>query len=285
MKRLFCTTTPVVRKRVIFSGPSIRPIYDQTLQKLNIGLAGHVLGGSLMILGSSFMGASPLPVAIFGGILWMQIMSTARMTELGSWVNLCKNVTEIQRVEDEDSNSTLREKERFIIISDGSKVSVEVESRAAANVESVDDDLVLPSFKDLKQLGIIHVDEKSLMDADPVCQELFSRDDLVVTMNETSKFLFPAPPGAANAVIPKLAQIYQKRQKALHGDNKRLAAIVANAPAVDPAKMIDRLGTASMALGGAVFVLGGGMYLASKSESAKPYTRKQEASNKNVAPE
>jgi protein-tyrosine-phosphatase len=268
MRRLF-STTPVVRKRVLFQGPSIKPIYNQTLQKLNIGLAGHVVGGSLMILGSSFMGASPLPVAIFGGILWMQIMSTARMTELGSWVNLCKNITEIQRVEDEESGTELKSKERFILVSDGSKVSVEVESKSAASAESVDDEVPLPCLKELKQLGIIHVDDQALLDADPICRELFERDDLVVTMNETSKTIFPAPPGAANAVIPKLVQIYQKRQKTIHGENKKLAAIVANAPAVDPSKMIDRLGTASMALGGAVFVLGGGMFLASKSEAGK----------------
>jgi hypothetical protein len=258
-------TSGIIRK-VIFTGPSIRAKYDQALQKLNLGLACHVAGGSLMLLSSSFMGASPLPAAVFGGLLWMQVMSTAKMTELGAWVNLCKNVTQIERVipeTDQDGPpAELKEKERFILTTDGSRISIEAETRSAA----LDIEDALPSFKSLKQLGIIHLDESALIDSDPLCQQLFLRDDFVATVNETSSHIFPAPPGASNATIPKLAEIYQKRQKAIHGENKRLAALVANAPPVDPARMVERLGTASLAMGGAVFLLGAGMYLASTSE-------------------
>lgn len=267
-----------VKRTVIFTGPSVKAKYDEVLQKLNIGLGCHVAGGSLMLLSSSFMGASPLPAAVFGGLLWMQIMSTAKVTELGAWINLCKNVTQIERVEHEGDSSDLKPKEKLIITTDGSKVSIEIESRATVSAESADDDEnALPSLKQLKTLGIIHVDENSLMDSGALCQDLFSRDDIVVTLNEGSKQTTQPPPGATNAVIPKLAEVYQKRQKAIHGQNKRLASMIANAPAMEPAKMLDRLGTASMAMGIAVFLLGGGMYLASTSEAAKAQQKAQMA--------
>ena len=257
------STHNVVRK-VLFTGPSIKSTYEQALQKLNIGLVGHVAGGSLMLLSSSFMGASPLPAAVFGGLLWMQIMSAAKMTELGAWVNLCKNVTHIERVveESDSTNEVLNDKEKLVITTDGSRISIEAETRAVA----LDDERTLPSLKELKQLGIIHLDDASFLDSAPLCQEIFNRDDFVVTLNETSKHIFPPPPGAANAVIPKLVEIYQKRQKAINGENKRLASLIASAAPVDPARMIERLGTASLAMGGAGFVLGGGLFLASSSQ-------------------
>ena len=218
-----------------------------------------------MLLSSAFIGASPLPAAVFGGLLWMQIMSTAKVTELGAWVNLCKNIVQIERIEHEGDSDELGAKEKFIIKTDGSKLSIQLDALSNARTESIDEEPSLPSLHQLKTLGIIHVDNNALLDSEPICQQLFEREDLVVTLDETSKFTFPPPPGAANAVIPKLAEIYQKRQKAITGSNKRLAEMIANAPPMDPAKMIDRLGTASLAMGFAVFVLGAGMYLASSS--------------------
>lgn len=259
----FCTT----KRRVIYTGPSIKDKYNETLGKLNIGLGCHVAGGSLMLLSSSFMGASPLPAAIFGGLLWMQIMSTAKITELGAWVNLCKNIVRIERLEHAEPATELQPTEKFIITTDGAKLSIETEPLADAKAESIDEGTSLPSLKELKELGIIHIDSPCLMDAEPLCQQLFERDDIVVTMNENSKLTFPPPPGATNAVIPKLAEIYQKRQRAIKGDNKRIAELVAKAPPMDPVRMIERLGTASLAMGSAVFVLGAGMYLASSSDA------------------
>ena len=68
--------TSLVRcSKPIFSGPSVKAHYDQTLQKLNLGLTGHVAGGALMLISSSAFGASPFTTALFAGILWMQVMS------------------------------------------------------------------------------------------------------------------------------------------------------------------------------------------------------------------
>jgi hypothetical protein len=273
--RSFCTAH-AVKRRVIFTGPSIKETYKQALQKLNIGLAGHVIGGSLMLLSSSFVGANPVPAAIFGGLLWMQVMSTAKMTELGSWVNLCKNVTRIERVEDTEGQ-TLGERERIVITTDGSKISVETELKARAVAESVDDETALPTLKELKDLGVIHINSEALEAADMFCKELFNRDDVIVTSNETSKLIFPPPPGASNVSIPKLSEIYKKRQRALRGDNQRLASMIANAPPVDPQRMIEKLGTASMAMGTAVLFLGGGLYLASSSEGYQRSFRRSES--------
>jgi hypothetical protein len=108
------------------------------------------------------------------------------------------------------------------------------------------------------------------MDNDAICQELFNREDIVVTMNESVQHTMEPPPGAAKTSIPKLAEIYKRRQAAIHSGNKRLASVIANAPPMDPARMLDRLGTASMVMGSAVFLLGGGMYLASSSNTKKP---------------
>lgn len=234
-----------------------------------------------MLLSSSFLGASPLPTAVFAGLLWMQVMSTAKVTELGGWVNLCKNIVKIERVTSEDSEAPeqLHEKERFIITTDASKLSIETEPRAPLDDENGES--TLPTLKQLQEMGIIHVDSNSLLDSSAVCQDLFSRDDLVVNMHEGMKPLIEAPPGAANTSIPKLAEIYQKRQKAIHGQNKRLASMIANAPPMEPAKMLDRLGTASMAMGFAVFVLGGGMYLGASAQAEnleREYKAKDQAS-------
>jgi hypothetical protein len=272
LSRKCASTTTSTSRRIIYTGPSIKANYDEALHKLNIGLGCHVAGGSLMLLSSSLIGASPLPAAVFGGLLWMQIMSTAKVTELGAWVNLCKNIVQIERIEHDGERIELGPKERLIIKTDGSKVSLHLDDLGTARTESIDEEPSLPSLHQLQTLGIIHVDRNSLLDSEPICQQLFEREDLVVTLDETSKLIFPPPPGAANAVVPKLAEIFQKRQKAITGSNKRLAEMIANAPPMDPAKMIDRLGTASLAMGFAVLVLGAGMYLA--SSSSPPTQRK-----------
>ena len=276
VRRTFCkaSTTTGVQRTVIFTGPSLKAKYDEAMRKLNLGLGCHVAGGSLMLLSSSFLGASPLPTAIFAGLLWMQVMSTAKVTELGGWVNLCKNVIQIESIEQGDSADSQRAK--YIITTDGSRLSIETEPRTPV-VEDSDD---LPSLKQLKELGIIHVDDNALMDSGAACQELFTRDDLVVNTHEGMQPTMQAPPGAARTVIPKLAEIYQKRQKAIHGQNKRLAAMIANAPPMEPGKMLDRLGTASAAMGFAVLVLGGGMYFGAQSQAA----RVEQQPRKQVAP-
>jgi len=254
----------------IFTGPSVKQKYDEAMGKLNVGLAAHVAGSSLMLLSSSFLGASPLPTAIFAGLLWMQVMSTAKVTELGGWVNLCKNIVEIQRivppVETGEDIPGVQSEERWVLITDGSRMKIETVIKERSDDEEQE---ALPSLKTLRQLGIIHVDENALMDSGVICQELFERDDVVVTMNETVKQTMEPPPGAARTVIPKLAEIYKRRQTAIQGGNKRLASMIANAPAMEPAKMLERLGTASLAMGSAVFVLGGGMYFAASSQAKK----------------
>ena len=245
----------------------MKPKFDEAMQKLNLGLGCHVAGGSLMLLSSSFLGASPLPTAIFAGLLWMQIMSTVKVTELGAWVNLCKNVVKIERIQQEGESADFKDREKFIITTDGSKLSIEAEQKGSTT--GPDDETDLPSLKQLKHLGILHLDESSILDSGEFCQELFNRDDILVTMNEGMKPILEAPPGAANTVIPKLAEIYQKRQKAIHGPNKRLATMIANAPPMDPSKMLDRLGTASMVMGFAVLVLGSGMYIGASKQAEK----------------
>jgi hypothetical protein len=261
------------KRVVIFNGPSVKPKFDEAIQKLNVGLGCHVAGGSLMLLSSSFLGASPVPTAIFAGLLWMQIMATAKVTELGAWVNLCKNVVKIERLQTEvDESGEMKSSEKLIITTDGSKLSIETELR-----ESSDDEL--PSLKQLKQLGILHLDDTSLLDSGVFCQDLFNREDVVVNMNEGMKPTLEAPPGAASAVIPKLAEIYQKRQKAIHGQNKRLATMIANAPPMEPSKMLDRLGTASMAMGFAVLVLGGGMYIGASKQVERLGSDKRQSSS------
>lgn len=223
-----------------------------------------------MLLSSSFMGASPLPTAVFAGLLWMQVMSTAKVTELGGWVNLCKNIVKIERVTSENSEAPeqLHDKQRYIIVTDASKLSIETEPRSTP-LDDENDESTLPTLKQLKEMGIIHLDSNSFIESSAICQDLFSRDDLVVNMHEGMKPLIEAPPGAANTSIPKLAEIYQKRQRAIRGQNKRLASMIANAPPMEPAKMLARLGTASMAMGFAVFVLGGGMYLGASAQAEK----------------
>ena len=251
------------KKIVIFTGPSVKPKYDEALKKLNIGLAAHVLGGSMMLMSSSIVGASPLPAAVFAGLLWMQVMSTAKVTELGAWVNLCKNVIRIERI-DHDMKSTdpgMGSKRKFVITTDGSKLSVETDTRDESDLT------ILPSFKQLKDLGILHIDLEALADSTIECKELFDRDDIVVTLNEGSKQLVQPPPGASKVEIPKLADIYQKREKVLKSDNNRINALLAKTRPMEPSKLIDRLGTASLAVGAAVFVLGGGMYVASESHT------------------
>ena len=197
----------------------------------------------------------------------MQVMSTAKVTELGGWVNLCKNVVRIERVvpEGTDENQPIRDREHLVLVTDGSRMKIETVVRKA-NEDEVEEEAQLPSLKVLRELGIVHVDESALLDSSAVCQELFGRDDILVTMNESVKQIMEPPPGAAKSSIPKLAEIYQRRQNAIEKGNKRFASVIANAPPMDPDKMLERLGTASMVMGSAVLVLGGGMYLASKSQ-------------------
>ena len=265
-------------KVVLLTGPSVKAKYDEAMQKLNAGLAAHVAGSSLMLLSSASLGASPIPTAIFGGLLWMQVMSTAKVTELGGWVNLCKNVVKIERVvpEGADENEPIRDREHLVLVTDGSRMKIETIVRKGGDDED-EDAVKLPSLKTLRELGIVHVDEAALVDSSAVCQELFARDDILVTMNESVKQTMEPPPGASKSSIPKLAEIYQRRQNAIEKGNKRFASIIANAPPMEPAKMLDRLGTASLVMGSAVFVLGGGMFLASKSQrtdNLKPESRK-----------
>ena len=66
-------------KIALYNGPSVKAKYDEAMLKLNMGLAAHVAGSSLMLLSSASLGASPIPTAIFGGLLWLQIISTALM--------------------------------------------------------------------------------------------------------------------------------------------------------------------------------------------------------------
>jgi hypothetical protein len=83
---------------------------------------------------------------------------------------------------------------------------------------------------------------------------------------------------AAKTTIPKLAEIYKRRQTAIQTGNKRLASVIANAPPMEPGRMLERLGNASMAMGSAVLVLGGGMYLASSAEAKKMHHVKPQKS-------
>jgi hypothetical protein len=272
-RSLLCS--PSTKKTVIFTGPSVRAKYHEALKKLNIGLACHVVGGSFMLLSSAVVGGSPIPAAIFAGLLWMQVISTAKVTELGTWVNLCKNIVRIERIDHENDVSVASSsKLKLVITTDGSKLSIETDSRDESS-----DVTPLPSFKQLKELGIIHVNDTALSESDASCIDLFNRDDIVVTLNEGSKQLVEPPPGASKVLIPKLAEIYQKRERAINSENKRIASLMANVKPTDPALMIERLGTASMAVGAAVFVLGGGMFLASESKenetSRLPYPSHQ----------
>lgn len=200
----------------------------------------------------------------------MQVMSTAKVTELGGWVNLCKNVVQIERVVPEETEpDQVRDREHLVLVTDGTRMKIETIVRKPNSEDEDDDGVKLPSLKNLRELGIIHVDESALLDSSAVCQELFSRDDILVTMNETVKQTMEPPPGASKSTIPKLAEIYQRRQQAIEHGNKRFASVIANAPPMEPAKMLERLGTASMVMGSAVLVLGGGMYLASSSQKQK----------------
>ena len=266
-----CFRQSSVKKIVLLTGPSVKVKFDEAMQKLNLGLAAHVAGSSLMLLSSASLGASPIPTAIFGGLLWMQIISTAKVTELGGWVNLCKNVVKIERVvaEDEDANIPIKDTEHLILVTDGTRVTIETVLRQP----NTDDDDKLPSLKVLNDLGIIHVNESALLDSDSVCQELFARDDVLVTMNESVKQILEPPPGAAKSSIPKLAEIYQRRQNAIEHGNKRFARVIANAPSMEPSKMLERLGAASIVMGSAVFVLGSGMFIAAKSQTKNDVTR------------
>lgn len=256
------------KKVVLLTGPSVKVKFDEAMQKLNLGLAAHVVGSSLMLLSSASLGASPIPTAIFGGLLWMQVISTAKVTELGGWVNLCKNVVKIERVvgEGEEGNIPIREREHLVLVTDGTRMKIETVLRQP-NTDDDEDSVMLPSLKVLNDLGILHVDESALLDSDAVCQELFARDDVFVTMNESVKQILEPPPGAAKSTIPKLAEIYRRRQNAIEHGNKRFASVIANAPSMEPAKMLERLGTASMVMGSAVFVLGSGMYFGAKSQT------------------
>ena len=251
--------TSLVRcSKPIFSGPSVKAHYDQTLQKLNLGLTGHVAGGALMLISSSAFGASPFTTALFAGILWMQVMSTAKVTEIGGWVNLCKNVIAIERLTTPGESAELSTHVKWLIRTDASELRIETEPKSdTANA--------LPTLKELRELGVLHVDSTALLNSDPLFQELFNRDDLVVNANESMKPTMEPPPGAAKTSIPKLAEIYQRRQKAIQSGNSRLASVISNARPMDPVKMLDRLGTAAIAMGGAVFVLGGTVYFASTS--------------------
>jgi protein-tyrosine-phosphatase len=196
-------------------------------------------------------------------------MSTAKVTELGGWVNVCKNIIQVQRIVSDETpgDADIQSKERWILVTDGTRMRIETVASASQSDEEEED---LPSLKTLRHLGIIHIDDTALMDNDAICQELFNREDIVVTMNESVQHTMEPPPGAAKTSIPKLAEIYKRRQAAIHSGNKRLASVIANAPPMDPARMLDRLGTASMVMGSAVFLLGGGMYLASSSNTKKP---------------
>jgi len=219
-----------------------------------------------MLLSSSVIGASPLPAAVFAGLLWMQVISTAKVTELGSWVNLCKNVTLIELIERQDQGDKLK----LIITTDGSKLSVETDTKEESDISP------LPSLKQIIESGILHLDPRALESAPELCQEMFRREDIVVTMNEGSKLLLQPPPGATNMAIPKLAEIYQKREKAMSGGNRRIASLISSSKPLDPGQMIERLGTASMAMGMAVFITGGGLYVASDSPQNREKTGKPE---------
>ena len=263
-------------KIALYNGPSVKAKYDEAMLKLNMGLAAHVAGSSLMLLSSASLGASPIPTAVFGGLLWLQIISTAKVTELGGWVNMCKNVVKIERVvaENEEGNEPIKDREHFVLVTDASRMKIETILRQPNAGEDEDESPVkLPSLKVLRDFGIIHVDDAALQDSGAICQELFQREDVLVTMNESVKQILEPPPGAAKSTIPKLAEIYQRRQTAIEKGNEKLATLIANAPPMEPGKMLERLGTASMVMGAAVFVLGCGMFFASKSQTDKVSTR------------
>jgi hypothetical protein len=242
----------------IFQGVSIVPKYDQTMGKLKVGLAGHVAGGTLMLMSSAFAGVNPIPTAVLAGLVWMQVMSTAKLTELGSWVNLCKNIIAIERTGEGD----VVDGEIITVYTDGSKLDLELKLKSEESTS-------LPSLKELRDLGILALDKDAFDRASEQCKELFDREDILVSLNETVAQTREPPYGAANTQIPKLAEIYKNRQNAISHGNKRMANIIANAPPMEPGKMIERLGTASVAMGGAVFALGAGLYLASSAQKRK----------------
>lgn len=241
----------------IFVGPSVGAKYSEALQKLNAGLVGHTVGGTLILLSATAFGASPLTSALFASVLWMQIMSSAKVTEIGSWVNLCKNVVAIEPIDG-----------KWVFTTDASELILETAPKT---------DTDLPTLKELRELGILYLDQSAL-EAYPEARELFERDDLVVTMNESMKNTLTPPPGAAKTAIPKLAEIYQRRLKAIESGNKRMASLIANAKPMDPEKMLDRLGTASVAMGGAMLLLGTSMYIASKNTPSKRNTEASSSS-------
>ncbi len=214
-----------------------------------------------MLMSSAFAGVNPIPTAVLAGLLWMQVMSTAKLTELGSWVNLCKNVISIERESDDEE---IQDGEIITVITDGSKLELKLLLRTDTETTTS-----LPSLKELKELGILYLDESRFSISGDMCKKLFTRDDILVTLDETVTNTLERPVGASNTQIPKLAEIYKNRQNAISHGNKRMANIIANAPPMEPAKMIERLGTASVAMGGAVFLLGGGLYLASTAQAKK----------------
>lgn len=250
----------VNNSRKIFQGTSIVPKYNEAMSKLKIGLVGHISGGTLMLMSSAFAGVNPIPTAVLAGLLWMQVMSTSKLTELGSWVNLCKNVVSIERQSEEE---LLQENETICVITDGTKMELKLQ------VKTDNEPTSLPSLKELRELGIIHMDETQFPQATDFCKDLFTRNDVLVTLDETVTQTRDPPVGALNTQIPKLADIYKNRQHAISHGNKRMANIIAKAPPMEPAKMIERLGTASVAMGGAVFLLGGSLYLASAAQVEK----------------
>lgn len=258
--------------RQIFQGVSILPKYSEAMSKMKIGLAGHIGGGTLMLMSSAFVGVNPIPTAVLAGLLWMQVMSTAKLTELGSWVNLCKNVISIER---DSEDLEIQDGESITIVTDGSKLVLKLQLKS--NEESTS----LPTLKQLRDLGILHLDGGMFASSDEVVRNLFTRDDILVSLEESVSHTREPPVGALNTQIPKLAEIYKNRQNAIAHGNKRMANIIANAPPMEPAKMIERLGTASVAMGGAVFFLGSGLYLAStahvKNEQQK-HTQNKNAS-------
>lgn len=253
----------IVNSRKIFQGTSVVPKYNEALNKLKLGLAGHVAGGTLMLMSSAFAGVNPIPTAVLAGLLWMQVMSTSKLTELGSWVNLCKNVVAVERASEEID---ILDNETITVITDGSKLELKLQLKKS------DDSTSLPSLKQLRELGILYMDESSFSQSTDFCKDLFNRDDVLVSLDETVTQTREPPVGALNTQIPKLAEIYKNRQNAIAHGNQRMANIIAKAPSMEPAKMIERLGTASVAMGGAVFLLGGSLYVASAAQSEKTGT-------------
>ena len=235
----------------LFTGPSVKGKYQEALRKLNWGLAGHVGGGTLMLLSSTAFGASPLTTTLFATLLWMQVVTSAKVTEIGSWVNLCKNVVNIEKTGEEGGHC------EYILTTDASRLFIETRPKQEGEE--------LPNLKELRELGILYVDETALRMSDPECQEIFDRDDLVVTLNESVKAIMDPPPGASKTAIPKLAEIYQRRQNAIKTGNQRISNLISNARPMEPEKMLERLGTASLAMGGAISILGATMYIASKN--------------------